>query len=241
MVRDPIALLRSAAMSDTPAPAPDSTPSPPPAPAGGTPPPGTTPIAGSGIVRLATGFYGVVGLFAVGFALFSDDVGILLMFGEKAPEPAGLLAGIGVGLVIVGVTRVGVRMWGAIEDAARILSVMLGPLTKKQAILLAVLSGVGEELLFRGALWPDLGLWGTTLLFGLVHVIPKRQLWGYPLFAVAAGLLFGVLRMGTGSVVPCVLAHVTVNAINLIWLSERYAEFVRQDAAEHIAREAHGS
>lgn len=234
MVRGPRRLLRSRAMSENAAPAPD------PAPPAPSSPPGTTPIERSGILRLATGFYGVVVLFAAGFALFSKDVGLLRMFGEKAPTLPGVLAGIGVGLVVVGVTRVGVRMWDAIEDAARIMSVMLGPLTPKQAVLLAVLSGVGEELLFRGALWPDLGLWGTTCLFGLVHVIPKRQLWGYPLFALLAGLLFGVLRMGTGSVVPCILAHVTVNALNLIWLGKRYDEFVRQDAAEHIAREAHG-
>ena len=59
--------------------------------------------------------------------------------------------------------------------------------------------GVGEELLFRGALWPHLGLPGTTFLFGLVHIIPRKQLWGYPLFALGAGLLLGLLlAVGTG-------------------------------------------
>lgn len=190
-------------------------------------------------MRLATSFYGVVLLFSIGYALFSDGLsGLGALFGEKAPTLPTLLAGIGVGLVIVGVTRLGVKMWYAIEDAARVIAVTLGPLTRRQALILAALSGVGEELLFRGALWEPLGLWGTTCLFALVHFVPKRQLWGYPLFAAGAGLLFGVLRMGTESVIPAVLAHVTVNAINLMWLGSNYDELARQEAADQIARAA---
>ena len=60
----------------------------------------------------------------------------------------------------------------------------------------------------------------ATLLFGLVHVLPRRALWIYPLFALLAGLLFGLLREGTQSLWPCVLAHVTVNALDLAWIGQ---------------------
>jgi hypothetical protein len=86
------------------------------------------------------------------------------------------------------------------------------------AVWLALVSGVAEELCFRGALWPQLGLVGTSVFFGLCHVLPVRALAGYPVFAFFAGLLFGLLRERTGSVWPCVAAHATVNALNLAWV-----------------------
>jgi membrane protease YdiL (CAAX protease family) len=107
------------------------------------------------------------------------------------------------------------------------LQVALGPVGPVEAILLALLSGVAEELLFRGALWHHLGFAGTTLLFGLVHVLPSRKLWLYPVFAIAAGALLGLLRDGQGNVLPPMLAHVLVNAANLMWLGGR----ARQTAA----------
>ena len=61
---------------------------------------------------------------------------------------------------------------------------------------------------------------GSALLFGLVHVLPRRSLWIYPLFATLAGLLFGLLREGTQSLWPCILAHVAVNVLNLAWIGQ---------------------
>ena len=74
----------------------------------------------------------------------------------------------------------------AVEDAGRHFARILGPLTWREALLLAAFSSIGEELLFRGALWPHLDLIGTSFLFALVHILPKRALWGYPLFALFA-------------------------------------------------------
>jgi membrane protease YdiL (CAAX protease family) len=169
-----------------------------------------------GLLAFAVPFYAVVALFALGFALFSDGLGGLL--GEAAPTPAGLGVGLAVGLLVVAASRVGSRAWKPMVRAMEALADLLGPIRVRDALLLALLSGTAEELLFRGALWPHLGLVGTTLLFGLVHVLPRRPLWIYPLFATAAGLLLGLLRDGTQSLWPPVVAHVTVNALNLAWL-----------------------
>ena len=176
------------------------------------------------LVRMALVFYGIVALFALGFSLFSGSIGSL--FAEKLPNVGNLLGGLGVGLAIVALTRVGFRAWPAIRSAAGELSRMLGPMGTRDALLLAVISGFAEELLFRGALWSSLGLVGTSCLFGLVHVIPKRALWGYPLFALFAGLLLGLLREGTGSVIAPMLAHIVVNGINLQWIGSRHAEWL---------------
>lgn len=214
-----------------PAPSPEPTPAPPGATVSVPRPPATPPAPPSSpLVRIAGTFYAVVALFAFGYALFSGGIGSL--FGTAAPNIGGLLGGIGIGVVIVAVTRVGVKMWPAVDDAARTLSLAIGPLSRKDAILLAIFSGVAEELLFRGALWEHLdGIVGTSLLFALVHVVPRRKLWGYPVFALGAGLLFGLLRGGTDSVLPCMLAHVTVNALNLVYLADRHEAFAAEAQA----------
>ncbi len=49
-------------------------------------------------------------------------------------------------------------------------------------LLVALVAGIGEELLFRGVLHPRLGIWGSNILFGLVHFIT-------PAYAVTAGLI----------------------------------------------------
>ena len=171
------------------------------------------------LVRLALYFYGVVLLFAIGYAVFSGHIRTLL--GEGPPLIQHVLVAVGVGLLIVAGSRIGVRVWRPFARAAEAAAGMLGPITLREALILALLSGTAEELLFRGALWPTLMLAGTTLLFGVVHIVPRRALWVYPLFAAACGLLLGLLRDGTDSVVPPMVAHVVVNALNLSWLGRQ--------------------
>lgn len=194
------------------------------------------PFSPRDLLRLGLGFYGVVTLFALGFDLFSRVRGSgaaegVPLLSLSLPSWEALAAGLGIGLAVVALTRVGRRAWSAVDRAAREFASLLGPLGWKEAWLLALASGVGEELLFRGALWPYLGLLGTTLLFGLVHVVPRRALWGYPLFAALVGLLVGLLREASGSVLPCVIAHVVVNGLNLSWLGARHREWAAAPAA----------
>lgn len=181
--------------------------------------PAPIPFPDRGIFPLAAGFYGVVTLFSLGYATFSNSLGSLL--GPGSPTPANWLGALAVGLGIVGLCHIAVRALPFVARASTAMSELLGPMTYRQCAGLALMSGFAEELLFRGALWGHLGLWGTTLLFGLVHVVPRRALAGYPLFAAVAGLLMGFLRDGSGSVFPPMLAHALVNGLNLCWLESR--------------------
>ena len=181
------------------------------------------------VLRVAAGFYGVVTLFALGYSTFSGTLPHL--FGDEGPSTSSLVGAAVVGLGIVGLCRLGSRIFPAVDRAAVTLGELLGPITWKGALGLALLSGVAEELLFRGALWPHLGIWGTTFLFALVHVVPKKSLVGYPLFALGGGLLLGLLRLSGGNVLPAIVAHFIVNAMNLAWIGRRRASVLAGSGA----------
>ena len=84
--------------------------------------------------------------------------------------------------------------------------------------LYAVLPPFTEELLDRGVLWvalervvsPAQTLLLTSLLFALSHGFNGGAFLEIP-HRFAAGLLFGWLRLRTGSLAPCILAHAVLN------------------------------
>jgi membrane protease YdiL (CAAX protease family) len=80
---------------------------------------------------------------------------------------------------------------------------------------MAIASGVGEELFFRGALLPLVGVVGSSAAFGLVHQVRGEGRWVWVAWAAAMGLVLGLIFRGTGHLGGCVVAHVVVNAVNL--------------------------
>jgi len=169
------------------------------------------------LLRLATLFYVVVGFAAWGWAAWFDHP----LFGERAPTALGMGYGVAAGIAIVLLCHLAYRVSKAVRHASDLIGRFFGPVTTLQAVWLALISGFVEEIGFRGALWPQLGLVGTALFFGLCHTIPVRALAGYPVFAFLAGLILGHLRDATGSVWPAVACHVTINALNIAWLGGR--------------------
>ena len=68
---------------------------------------------------------------------------------------------------------------------------------------IALLAGVGEELLFRGALEPLVGPWWSNVLFGLAHAVTPL----YAVLAGAMGLLFSMELQATGNLLAPILTH----------------------------------
>ena len=88
--------------------------------------------------------------------------------------------------------------------------------------LVSVMSGVGEEALFRGAMQPVLGTATTSLLSGALHVGPDRRYLVWTGWAVGAGFLFGALYEWTGGLLAPATAHVLHNAATLLlWKRSR--------------------
>lgn len=107
------------------------------------------------------------------------------------------------------------------------------------ALLLAAATAGAEELFFRGALMPLVGLVPQALLFGLFHPVPRRA-WAYPVFAALAGLAFGALTLTTGSLLPAVVAHFGINLQGLWEVRRPGAATPRRPTGEEAGSTARG-
>jgi membrane protease YdiL (CAAX protease family) len=109
-----------------------------------------------------------------------------------------------------------------------LISEMFPTANVAQFALVALLAGIGEELLFRGVLqtllvqWttPWIGLAVTGVLFGLAHALSKL----YFALATLIGLSFGWLVLHYHDLIAPMVAHSLYDFIALIYLSQRAAQ-----------------
>lgn len=127
-------------------------------------------------------------------------------------------AGLLVGLLVVVLTRVSVVRFGWARQLHRDLRPVARGLSPVGLLVLAVLSSLGEELLFRGALQPLAGVWIQALVFGLVHYVPGPSRWVWAAWAALIGLVLGLVYAATGSLLGPLLAHALINGVNLRFL-----------------------
>ncbi len=145
----------------------------------------------------------------------------LALFVDRRGWPLDLLLGLAAAALLVGVWRGGRRFLPAARELETTLAGLLGDLDRGDVVALALLSGFAEELFFRGAVQ---GAWGwgpATLLFALLHSGPGKAFRLWALFAVAAGLVFAGLTLWRGNLLPAILGHVAVNAVNLYDMARR--------------------
>ncbi len=149
-----------------------------------------------------------------------------------------ILAGMFTALLLLGAAWLLERTLPSFRYASRLLESALRSvaLPAWTALLLAAATAGAEELFFRGALMPLLGLVAQALLFGLFHPVPRRA-WAYPAFAAVAGLTFGALTLTTGSLVPAVVAHFGINLQGLWEVRRRDEEPPVRVARESAAGE----
>ncbi len=174
-------------------------------------------------VGLSLGFYALMAAAGVAWRALASGEAAWLAPGAAPPSAEGLLGqgalGVAVGLVVVAGSRLWTRHSPSGQRLSDALAATLGPLPTRTVVWLALASGLGEEILFRGALQPQVGLVWASLVFALAHFLPRREFAPWAVFALVVGVLFGALFDWTGSVVAPAVAHVTVNALNLHWLA----------------------
>ncbi len=112
------------------------------------------------------------------------------------------------------------------ESLGAILPSMFGASKTMDLLLVSILAGVGEELLFRGVfqtaltnmLGPFAGLILASVLFGLGHWITP----GYALLAGLAGVFLGLLFQFTDNLLLPVLVHILYDFTALTYYMRRH-------------------
>lgn len=177
------------------------------------------------LVWLSLWFY--AGLTALAMAWRWGIRGESLLFagGETRIDwPRDLLAGAAAAAAVILLSALATRHTRLGRDLARALAAAIGPLALRDCVVLAAVSAVGEEALFRGALQPEIGWVAASLVFALAHLVPRRELLPWSVFSFAAGLLLGFLYAFTGNLVAPVVAHFGINAVNLRKLTRELSE-----------------
>jgi membrane protease YdiL (CAAX protease family) len=174
---------------------------------------------GPRFVSFAAVFYGFLAVVA---AVWCGLRGIELpVFG---PNPlAGLTLGLATAAGTVSLSLLAYRLVPITRKLAEELAPSLVDRADRTGlVLVALFSGVGEEVFFRGAVQQEFGIVISSLAFGLAHVGPDRRYLLWTAWAVLAGFVFGLLFEATGGLLAPVTAHALHNAATLlIWKRTR--------------------
>lgn len=134
--------------------------------------------------------------------------------------PVQLLAGIVAGCIaaaLIGFAMSFTLISDVLHDFYIVKVLMEMRLTYFDRTQLSLFAGVGEELLFRGAIQPLLGIWLTSILFIGMHGYFKFKKTGHLLF----GMIMFTLSVGLGYIfeiaglVAAMAAHAVYDAIML--------------------------
>jgi len=86
------------------------------------------------------------------------------------------------------------------------------------AIVFGMLAGIPEEILFRGAMQPALGVVLAGVIFGALHAITLA----YFVYATAAGIALGLLAIWRDGLWAPIAAHTVIDAIMFVLLIRKW-------------------
>jgi membrane protease YdiL (CAAX protease family) len=98
---------------------------------------------------------------------------------------------------------------------------LIGHLTFFDSIMVSVISGLCEEVFFRGVLQSQCGIVPSACAFGLAH-LPRIYYFPYALWATYVGLLMSFLVAQTGSLYSPMIAHALINFASITVLRTMY-------------------
>lgn len=180
------------------------------------------------IVSLAAGLYS--GMLAIGiiWGLARGLVGEWWAFpgpwDDPGPTPLSAAGfGLALGLAGVGLSYLFEKSVAGVRHLGERFGMILAGVGAKEALLLALFSSIGEEVLFRGCLQSELGLVPATILFALVHIGPERVYLWWTGSAFVFGLGLGLLYDLQGGLLAPIVMHFVINAINITLLGRKAA------------------
>jgi len=182
----------------------------------------TTPAGPRQVFRTSLYFHGSMGIIALIGIYLSDHQKWKQEWIQDSPEKIllGLLIGLLLGSVAALLSQILPLVWRDARQLESRLAEIFEGSTPIEVLVLALISSVAEELLFRGLLQPFLGIFIASALFGLAHWTGDRRLSAWPLIAMLAGLALGKLAQWPTAGLPGAIgAHLAVNWIGLNRLS----------------------
>ena len=147
--------------------------------------------------------------------------------GATAPAiAAGLAVALGLALVQWWLQRRAPPI-GAVralqELQQTLLQPLFAPLSRPEIVAISALAGIGEEILFRGAVQSAFGWPVAAVAFGACHLGATRRSWVLGVWAALAGAAFGALAIATGGLVGPIVAHAGYDLAALVWLKREAA------------------
>jgi membrane protease YdiL (CAAX protease family) len=137
-----------------------------------------------------------------------------------------VIASVSAGILLAATALLCTAPWArnvpVLRDLRRVWDTLLVSLARElratDIILLALLSGMSEELFFRGILQPVIGLTAASLVFGIVHCVTPA----YAAWAGGLGALLGAAYIATGNLIVPITIHATYNFVALVYLRYWY-------------------
>jgi membrane protease YdiL (CAAX protease family) len=170
---------------------------------------------------LILALYGAMALAALMISAGRGDPDIYRIDGVSTASGLLLspLIGVALGLAVVALSRLAVRRLEWARSLHTNFRDLLGPLSGREILVLALASSVGEELFFRGALQPMLGIWVQALIFAGLHFGPGLRFLPWTFSALVLGVVFGAIHQLTGDIGAPIVAHFVINYLNLCYIS----------------------
>lgn len=168
-------------------------------------------------LALQAGFLVVISFLGVGALVRRNWRGLMQRLGLERPTLAHLLLGAASIVVLVILQAIVGLIWQKLDpqqsqDVDDLLAQLLQNFdTVGEWLLLALSAGVGEEILFRGALQPRLGLGLTAVAFALAH-LQYGFLSPAMVLVFFLGLALGIIRRQTNTT-TAIFVHLGYNFV----------------------------
>lgn len=173
---------------------------------------------------LGSMLYLALAALGVGWLTRRDWAAVKQRLGLRWPRPADWLTGLAAAIALHVLVTLAMALWRAVAEPSAFEMQVRGARALFDALssslllggLLAMSVGVGEEVLFRGALQPVFGIAISSLLFVALHA--QVALTPAAIILLAVSLGFGLLRARV-STTAAIIAHAAYNAIPFVLAS----------------------
>lgn len=199
------------------------------------------------IVRASWLMYAIMGLVGLSIMKFSEsDLSAQLQFSDigrenllglgflnwlnALPNPESLYPRIGL-VVLLATSAISMivlpldRVFGSIGLVKNVMARTLGSISIWSALGLSLISAVSEEILFRGALQPLIGIPLTITAYVVIHSGPNGVFSAWSLQSLAVGAAFSTIFEQTGNLPLLMVIHFLVNMMSFLQVRRAFSRF----------------